>query len=123
MKMFGKSKGGGRRAAPRETTPLVAVLTSLTRSHGAVLVDVSCTGARFRGADLPKANEQLVVTIQDIRAFATVAWSEHGQCGAEFDPALQPEDVEKLREDVARTAGVEPHMKAAADAWILGAAR
>ena len=66
MNAFGKSAGGGRRTAPREVTPLLAVYTSVTRSHSALLVDVSNTGARLRAPELPEAGEDLLVSLSNI---------------------------------------------------------
>ena len=51
MSVFGKRSGGGRRTAQRETAPAVAVFTTVTNSHGAVLVDCR---QPVRGFDRPR---------------------------------------------------------------------
>ena len=61
---FGKQGGGGRRGAPREAAPLLAVYTTVTKSHEVVLVDVSSTGARLRGPNLPEAGDELFVSVE-----------------------------------------------------------
>ena len=123
MSTFGKCSGGGRRSAAREVAPLVAVFTTLTQSHAVTLVDVSATGARLRGDFLPRMAEELLLSVEGVRTFGHVVWSESGECGVEFDEPLQPAAVEELRTKVARSAGLRPDWKAAMDDWMLGFAR
>lgn len=64
---FGKRGGGGRRGAPREAAPLLAVYTTVTQSHEVILVDVSRSGARLRGSQVPEAEDELFVSIGNIK--------------------------------------------------------
>ena len=123
MNAFGKCHGGGRRGAQRATAPLIAVFTTLAESHSALVVDVSSTGVRLRGDRLPKMGEGIVVTIEKVRAFGTVAWSDHGECGVEFDPPLSPNDEQTLKRLVSTTRTLPPDVKAAFDSWVLGCGR
>jgi len=123
MGAFGKSVGGGRRSSARASAPLIAVLTTLGGSRSAVLADVSSTGARVRGTDLPDMGEELNVNIDRVQAFGTVVWSDSGECGIVFDPALDPSDEEYLRNLVATARGLPPEMKAAFENWVVGAGR
>lgn len=123
MSIFGKSFGGGRRAAPRTDAPLIAVITTLTESHSVLVVDVSATGVRLSGTELPKMGTDLVVTIAEVRAFGTVAWSEHGECGMTFDVPLSNADVERLKLRVSTARGLPPEIKAAFDNWVIGCGR
>lgn len=123
MNAFGKSEGGGRRSVARSAAPLTVVLTTLTSSRSAILANVSSTGARVRAQDLPKAGEDVVVSIDRVQAFGTVAWSESGECGIAFDPPLDPADASHLREMVAVSRGLPPDMRAAFDNWVAGAGR
>ena len=123
MNAFGKRNGGGRRSAARTVAPLVALVTTVARSHSAVLVDLSRTGARIRGDDLPATGEDLMFVVEKVRAFAKVAWSREGECGIEFDGPLPPGDVQALRQAAARSAGIRPEVKAAMEDWMLGMAR
>lgn len=123
MGAFGKCKGGGRRSAPRASAPLIAIVTTLTASHSAVLLDVSATGARLQGPDLPRLGEELFVTIEGVVAFGTVVWAKTNVRGIAFDGPLKPGDEEKLRQRVSDAHGLPPEIKAAFDDWVLGVAR
>jgi hypothetical protein len=123
MTEFGKRQGGGRRKSPREALPLLATLTSVSRSYSAVLLDVSATGARLRGDDLPPADQDLMVMVEKVRNFGTVRWSHGGEVGIEFEPPLAREKVELLRDEVMKGRGFSPEERAAYDAWKQGVAR
>jgi hypothetical protein len=120
---FGKRGGGGRRSAPRESAPLYAVFTTVTRSHAAVLVDISLTGARLCSDNLPLKGEELLLSVDKVRAYGTVKWANRQQCGVAFDPPLDPEDLHLLEEKVTQGAGFNLEVKAAMDDWTLGLAR
>jgi hypothetical protein len=123
MGTFGKCKGGGRRSAPRATAPLIALVTTLKGSHSAILVDVSSTGARLRGTDLPHEGEEMFMTVEKVIAFGTVVWARDGELGLAFDRPLLPAEQQSLRRNVALTAGLPPDIRAALDDWMLGVAR
>ena len=123
MGVFGRCEGGGRRVASRSSAPLMAVFTTLTGSHSAVLVDVSSTGARLRGAGLPKMGEELMLNIETVQAFGTVVWSESGECGIAFEIPLPREDEETLRQKVSLARGLPPDIQAAFDNWVIGRSR
>lgn len=120
---FGKSYGGGRRLAQREAVPVLVSFTRLTGTCSAVLVDVSRTGARLSGDNLPHEGEELVVTMDRLKTFARVAWSGGGQCGLTFDLPLPPEEIHRLKQNVAAAAGWAPELRAAYEDWRAGAAR
>ena len=120
---FGKQGGGGRRGAPREAAPLLAIYTTVTASHEAVLVDVSSSGARLRGPNIPETGDELVVTVEHIKAFGTVVRVEGHEFGIAFDGPLSTEDLTILRNKVKQGAGFSPEEKAAIDGWVLGVDR
>ena len=117
---FGKSSGGGRRAAPREAAPLLAVYTTVTSSHSALLVDVSSTGARLRTPDLPEEGDELLVTVDKVKIFGSVAWARDGEFAVAFDEPLGGEALHLLRQNVRASFGLPPDVKAAVDDWVLG---
>jgi hypothetical protein len=121
--MFGKCKGGGRRSAPRDSAPLIAVFSSVTRSDRAVVVDFSETGVRLRGYDLPDAGELVELRIETTRTFGITMWSNGRQCGIAFDEPLSPDEIHALRENARAAAGLAPQVKAALDDWMTGFAR
>jgi hypothetical protein len=125
MGLFGKSGGGGRRQASRETLRMPALVSTVELTRMAVLADVSATGARLRGSGLPSAGESVSLRMDCVRAFGIVAWSEAGQCGVEFDPPLPEFEVERLRREVKvatlTSAGLEATL--ALQDWSSGFAR
>ena len=123
MSVFGKCQGGGRRGAPRGNYPCIIVYRTLLRSDSAVLIDVSSTGARLRGERLPGQGEDLVVNIEGNSTFATVAWSDDGQCGLTFDAPLPAAVLAAIEKKVTRARGLPPQMIAALDDWQGGIAR
>lgn len=123
MSVFGKCVGGGRRSAARMDVPLVAVVTTLHESRSAIVVDVSATGAKLRGTNLPKSAEDLFLTVEGIVVFGTVAWEENDERGVAFDAPLAPRDEALLKRKVDEARGLPPELKAAFDDWAVGFAR
>lgn len=123
MQKFGRKEGGGRRRAAREEAPLTAVLTTLTHSHSALLVDVSCTGARLHADDLPSKGEEIILTVEKLRAFGIVVWSRRGECGVRFDMPLEPLEIDDLRQRVRERAGLPREVRDALEDWNVGLAR
>lgn len=120
---FGKRGGGGRRSTAREAAPLIAVWTTVTDFHSATLVDVSSSGARLHCRVVPQMGDELVITVEGIRAFGRVIWCDEDQFGVAFENPLDAEQVDLLRQRVSNAAGFTPEMKAALDEWTMGVAR
>ena len=123
MSTFGKRKGGGRRSATRSPVPLIATVKTLDGAHLSVVVDVSATGARLRGHDLPQCNEDLLITVEGISAFGTVAWADGNERGVAFDAPLNARDEQFLRQKVAQFRAMPAAIRAAFDDWSMGFAR
>ena len=102
---FGKRGGGGRRSAPREAAPLLAVYTTVTKSHEVVLVDVSSSGALLRGPNLPEVGDELFVSVENIKAFGTVARVDEHEFAIAFDRRLSAEDLAIPRSKINEGAG------------------
>lgn len=123
MVAFGKASGGGRREGSRETAPLCVIMSSISKSYTAVLVDISATGARVRSAELPAVGEELYLTVGRTKTFCTVRWKSGLDCGVQFYEALLQDDVISVRREVSSGAGLDPTMRAAMEDWVLGVAR
>ena len=123
MSTFGKSRGGGRRAAPRSLAPLIAVLTTVSESFSALIVDISTTGVRLRSSHLPQMDQEVMILVDEAKAFGVVAWSENGECGVEFDTPLSLQDEQRLKLLVHAARGLPPEMTAAFDSWVIGCGR
>ena len=98
-------------------------MTTRSGTHKGILVDVSSTGARVRGEDLPGVDEELILGAEQVKAFGVVRWHNAGDCGIEFDQPLPSSQVVGLRREVAKGAGLPPEFKGALEDWILGVAR
>jgi hypothetical protein len=105
---FGRRAGGGRRASQRASAVLPATLTRLADAAKALLLDVSSTGARVDGAELPDHGTYLLVTLAEVKATATVVWRTENGCGLRFSEPLNPYEVELLRRH-ARVASFAQH--------------
>jgi hypothetical protein len=123
MVEFGRCRGGGRRAALREKNPSGAVYSTVGKSHPAVVIDVSLTGARLRSDETPATGEELMLSFEGLRVFGVVAWAEDGQFGLAFEPALTALELRRLQQRAAKYAGLPPEVTAALDDWTLGIAR
>lgn len=125
MVSFGQSSGGGRRSAAREEVPLPVILSTIGTSWCVALVDLSCTGARLRGAHLPPADEYLQVKIESIHVFGTVRWASGDVCGVEFDEPITSHQLGSLRQcgTAAAFTGLTVEETFALDAWLVGNGR
>ena len=122
MDTFGKQGGGGRRTNSREVAPLMVLLTSLSKSYSAVLVDISLTGARLQGPDLPRVDEDLALAIETVRTFGTVRWCHDNELGIEFETPISKAEVLSLQWEARRNRRFSPEERAAYEAWKLGKA-
>jgi hypothetical protein len=122
MSTFGKSKGGGRRSAPRSAAPLVGLLTTMEGTRSAVIVDVSATGARLCGKDLPGKWSDFFISLDGVVTFGTVQWEDGDERGVEFDARLDPADEKLLQQKIRDARGMPPEFKAAFEDWTSGLA-
>jgi len=123
MSTFCKRKGGGRRSVTRSPVPLIAMVKTLKGAHSSVVIDVSASGARLRGHDLPHCHADLPVTVAGISAFGTIAWADGNERGAAFDAPLSARDKRLLRQKVAQFRAMPAAIRAAFDDWTMGFAR
>lgn len=125
MPLFGKRVGGGRRRASREQLPLPAMLSTIESYDMATVVDLSSSGARMRGDNLPKVGQIICLKLDCVRAFGTVTWSNSGECGLAFDEPLSKFELERLRREVklASMAWRSVEERHASDDWSSGIAR
>jgi hypothetical protein len=98
---FGKRVDGpaGRRRAKRNPAGMRGELVSQTTSIDVTLIDMSNTGAKLHGANLPSVGQSVLVRIGPMEAFGTVAWREGDQCGIHFGSPASNEEVESARRE------------------------
>lgn len=125
MRAFGRSNGGGRRSASRALAPLPAVFMTIARTDTAAVIDISCTGVRLRGRDLPPRGEEMELKVEEVRVFGIVAWAEDDECGVAFEAPLMPFEVDRLRRKagVPRLATLSVEDRLALETWLVGDAR
>ena len=97
MSEFGISTAFGRRAAPRTSAPVIAVLSTESGDYSTELVDLSRTGARLKSSLLPRMGEDLLFKAEKVRCSATVVWLDGNQCALEFDTPLAAIEVKHIR--------------------------
>ena len=125
MGSFGRSGGGGRRESERALSAMSAAVTSVTHSAPVVVAEISRTGARLEGRDLPKEGESLSLSIGKLHAFGAVRWREPASCGVQFEARIPDDIVAQLRRD-PKSAPVAKALIDAQEAledWETGFAR
>jgi hypothetical protein len=87
---FGKriDQPGGLRRAVRGDILIRAAMMTLTETVGVDLLDLSTSGAKLRGRDLPAPGQEVVVLLGRLEAFGWVIWRDEDQCGVHFDVPL-----------------------------------
>lgn len=125
MRSFGKKIGGGRRGASREPMSLPATMSTIETNFTAKLSDLSRTGARLTGERLPGVGKPVVLRIDCVKVFGTVAWASRDQCGVNFDEPLTHFETARLRREVklAMLTWRNIDEKLAVDDWANGLAR
>ena len=90
MDKFGKRVDGidGRRSAVRQTVAMPASMFSLEHSRVVIVEDISTTGAKLTGAELPKLGEDVWIKAGPVDAFGTVVWADDFACGVTFEQPL-----------------------------------
>ena len=115
----------GRRHEARACLLLGAYAEALSGNRQVTLLDVSRSGARVEGPQLPAVGRDIVLRCEGIDAFGTVVWAASGRCGIRFDQPVPGADVVELRR-LAAAAGrskMTPEERQAAADWANGLAR
>ena len=97
MRIFGKSGATGRRTVPRAQVPIVATVSSSVGEQRAVPIDISRTGARLGGANLPAVGEQLTFQAAGVEAHGDVVWQDEERCAVEFATPIASAEVQQVR--------------------------
>jgi len=125
---FGAKKYGrqsiyaGQRTRPRSKVSLPGNLVTPAKSQSVVLVDVSVTGAKVSGTNLPAAGEFVRLSTGKSIVFGTVAWCEDEECGLTFDHRLTDAEVAEFQQaaEEAQCLGLSPDMMRAKADWSNG---
>jgi len=115
----------GRRANPRAHIVLPATVDALNGRQRISLLDISQTGARLEGVDLPAVGKDVILRCGVIDTFGTVIWSVAGRCGLLFDETISTKELIALRHVAvaAEQSGITPEELQATADWMNGLAR
>ena len=101
MRVFGKRNDGvtGRRTTARKRMLLPVAIKSFQQITLVDLLNLSPTGARLGGEELPAVDQSIVVRLGKIEAFGVVAWKRGNLCGVHFDDPLTNLQVHNLEHE------------------------
>ena len=72
-------------------------MVTQAQSVDVMLIDMSSTGAKLHGSQLPAEGQAVLVRIGPLTASGTVAWREGGLCGVRFDTPASADEVDKAQ--------------------------
>ena len=87
---------GERRKSKRDPMGIEVSLHSIAQSRVAVLVDVSTTGARIGGHDLPAIGKDVLLKVGGVELFGTVVRSNENEAAMRFDHPVRPSELDTL---------------------------
>jgi hypothetical protein len=124
---FGKriDRPGGSRRAKREEVLMSAAMMTTMDSLTVDLLDLSNSGARLRGNNLPPPGLEVLVLLGSLEAFGSVVWRIGDQCGVQFDVALSEGAVAAVERErgPSRLRGLGSDAVLASADWENGLAR
>lgn len=124
---FGKRIDGpaGRRQNPREDLALEALVETVGARHCAAMLDLSETGARLSGHDLPAPGNEALLRVAGAALFGEVVWSSGDECGVRFDEPPTARELHTLRREgcAGQARRLNPDERRAAEDWQHGLAR
>jgi hypothetical protein len=103
-KQFGKKSAAGppeRRIAKRDPVEMAVSLYAVGQSRVVLLLDVSPTGARFEGRDLPAVGKEVLLTADDVELFGTVVRTTEESAAIRFENPIGPEELAALEKALA----------------------
>ena len=100
IKQFGKRQASPpqeRRERKRDPLGIAVSLYSVGQSRVVLMADVSQTGARFKGHDLPPVGKDVMLIAGDVELFGEVVRSNEGEAAIHFDRPIGPDELEALQ--------------------------
>ncbi|HET9866878.1 MAG TPA: PilZ domain-containing protein [Nitrospira sp.] len=101
MLQFGRRVDGlsGRRRRVRQPVILAASAMSIDRSRSVLVADLSPSGAKLLGRDLPNEGSEVLVAVGSQDSFATIVWRNDDGCGIEFEQPLPQHRLAQLEHE------------------------
>lgn len=110
MPNFGKriDGPGGRRRSSREPVVLAASAVTLDAARAVVVTDVSPSGAKLEGRDLPAEGTSVLFSVGNTQLLANVVWSGRNECGIGFETPISSDVSDHLKREGcwARVMGI-----------------
>jgi hypothetical protein len=104
--------GDPRRSSRRRRVFLSARLATPAGEYPVQIRDISATGARVEGADLPRANSNVVLKRGAFTGFGRLVWVDGGVGGLEFDEPLEEDELlESLKGIPAAAPAQQPYRR------------
>jgi hypothetical protein len=100
VKEFGKKQSNGppeRRRTKRDPLPIAVSLYTVGSSRVVLMLDVSTTGARFKGHSLPEMGKDVMLIAGDVELFGRVVRSEQRQAAIQFEQPIGADQLEMLQ--------------------------
>ena len=78
---------------------LAASAISVTRSRSVMITDVSATGARIGGRDLPAPGNDMLMVVGSQDRMGTVVWRTVDNCGVTLDQPFDAADIDRMKRE------------------------
>jgi hypothetical protein len=92
-----------RRLAPRRRIFVAGSAVTIHGSKSVIVENLSTSGARIRGQDLPPVGRKVLIWIEGLDVLGTVSWAKNLECGIRFDVPLDPAALTCLEEQAVST--------------------
>lgn len=96
MPTFGKLEER-QRSVPRAKAGRPASLAADDRKYLLTLVDVSRTGARLSGPDIPEEGDDVLFRAADVEMVGTVVRTAANECAVDFATPIAAVEVQRLQ--------------------------
>jgi hypothetical protein len=88
-----------RRTTEREEVVLAGSAYGLGRSRSIIVSNLCIEGARLDSRDMPAPGDDVFVVIGPFDGLGKVIWRSDDSCGVEFDEALAPEMLDRMKSE------------------------
>ena len=96
MPTFGKLEER-QRSVPRAKAGRAASLSGAGKRYFLTLVDVSRTGARLSGPEIPENGDAVLFRAADVEMLATVVRTAPNECAVDFTTPIAAAEVQRLQ--------------------------
>jgi len=111
-----------RRRSPRASILLSASVVTMAAYRYFDLINLSATGAKLRGAEMPEVGKTALFRLDPFQALCKVVWVRDELCGIRFEELLSPRLLAHFRKagDTAQLGMLTPAEQQAKEEWTDG---